>query len=98
VDVPQSIRVTGDGIEVSWADGPIRSIAAADLRAACPCAECRDGRPRIADTTRHISVSAARLVGNYAVAFTFDPDSHESGIYPFDLLARLGVSAGRGKP
>ena len=96
MDVPERIKVSDGGIEVTWSTGPTRSIAAADLRAACPCAECRDGRPRIAATTRHVAVRSARLVGNYAVAFSFVPDDHETGIYPFDLLARLGVSTGGG--
>jgi DUF971 family protein len=35
------------------------------------------------------------LVGAYALNFTFAPDHHHTGIYPFDRLRLLGESVGR---
>jgi DUF971 family protein len=36
-----------------------------------------------------VAVRTARLVGGYALALTFDPDGHDTGIYPFGLLRSL---------
>lgn len=39
---PTEISRVGDGIIIQWSDGSRRSYRAAKLRAACPCATCRE--------------------------------------------------------
>lgn len=76
-------------LTILWDDGSRQRIPAAILRAACPCAGCR-GSHAVADPGA-VEVRGARLVGEYAVAFSFGPDGHGAGIYPFDLLAGLAA-------
>lgn len=88
---PSSIAVDADGATITWTDGVTTAIAGRRLRAACPCAECREheernpsfieigGRHRIAD---------AQLIGGYALRFTFG-DGHADGIYPYGVLRDL---------
>jgi DUF971 family protein len=90
VDVPEKIDV-GDGerVEITWEDGAVSSVSASVLRAACPCAGCREpsGRTEIARSLGgEVRITSARLVGSYAVGFTFSPDGHATGIFPFDLV------------
>ena len=40
-----------------------------------------------------IRITAARVVGSYAVSFTFSPDGHATGIFPFDLVRTVGESS-----
>lgn len=96
MEVPHRIDVGGgEGLVVTWEDGSVATIPAAALRAACPCAGCREpsGVAAIAATLaggEEIRISAARLVGSYAVHLTFSPDGHATGIFPFDLLKAVG--------
>ena len=43
-----------------------------------------------ADAVRIID---ARIVGAYGINFTFAPDDHHTGIYPYDRLRQLGEPA-----
>jgi DUF971 family protein len=90
VDVPERIDV-GDPVrvEITWDDGTVSSVSASALRAACPCAGCREpsGRAEIARVLGgEVRIVSARLVGSYAMGFTFSPDGHSTGIFPFDLV------------
>jgi ATP-binding protein involved in chromosome partitioning len=96
MDVPVKVEVRG-GAEVvlTWEDGTVTVVTARELRAACPCAFCRDPGgmrevERILESDRPVRIAAARAVGNYALGFTFDPDGHETGIFPFTLVRDLG--------
>lgn len=96
VDVPSSIEVRERSeVILTWDDGTRTVIDARRLRAACPCAECGD--PSGMQTTAEaltgpapVAITSAGLVGAYAISFVFEPDGHDTGIYPFDLLRRLG--------
>lgn len=81
--------VAGATLTLLWEDGRRQDIPAARLRAACPCAACRGEHP-VPDPAA-VAVRSARIVGEYAVAFSFAPDGHGAGIYPFDLLAGLAA-------
>lgn len=40
-----------------------------------------------------VQILKVDLVGAYALNFTFSPDSHATGIYPYDLLRDMGDAA-----
>ncbi len=96
MDVPERIEVEdGARVIITWDDDAITAIAAPELRAACPCATCRepDGRARIEALLAgpiEVTITDTRLVGGYALGFVFSPDGHGTGIFPFDVLRRLG--------
>jgi ATP-binding protein involved in chromosome partitioning len=96
VDVPDRIDIEqGDRMVLTWPGGAVTSIGAAELRVACPCAECREPSgataiERLLAGDDPVRVTAARLVGSYAVNLTFAPDGHATGIFSFDLLRAAG--------
>lgn len=87
-------------LEIDWDDGHPSRYRLTDLRAACPCAECRVGESRKAESGPQdplaIPVLPARSselvellpVGNYALQMIWK-DGHRFGIYPWDYLRRL---------
>jgi DUF971 family protein len=82
---------------ISWEDGTTSTLSAAQLRAACPCADCREpaGQSRTEQVLagpEPVTIAEARLVGSYAVNFVFTPDAHGTGIFPFRSLQALGES------
>jgi DUF971 family protein len=81
--------VAGATLTITWEDGRTTVLTASRLRAACPCAGCREpGQEPPAGAAAEIR--EVRMVGGYALGFTFGPDNHQTGIYPYDLLRRLG--------
>lgn len=95
VEVPARIEVVGgDRVELTWPDGHVQELSARALRAACPCATCRDpaGAERTALTLAGpvpVSITGAKLVGDYAINFVFAPDGHHTGIFAFDHVRSL---------
>ena len=93
MDVPQRIEVEGGAaLVLTWPDGAVTTVAAPALRAACECATClgpEGGAGWIGDAAT-VRILDATLVGAYAINFTFAPDDHHTGIYPFDRLRALG--------
>ncbi len=93
--VPERIEVSG-GTEVviAWDDGSTTTLTARQLRAACQCADCREpsGRARteaVLGGEEPVTIGEAKLVGNYAVNFVFEPDGHGTGIFPYPALRTL---------
>ncbi|PMS36293.1 DUF971 family protein [Trinickia symbiotica] len=88
---PSEVRVNhGAGVlTLRWPDGDERTIGHAQLREACPCAECR--RLRLGgDVVRAapgVTVTDLRSMG-YGVQIAFS-DGHARGIYPWTYLAQL---------
>jgi DUF971 family protein len=92
MDVPERIEVeAGAALVLTWPDGTLTTVAAPALRAACGCASCLgpDDAAWIGDAA-DVRIIDASLVGAYAINFTFAPDNHHTGIYPFDRLRALG--------
>lgn len=96
--IPERIEVEGDAVTFTWEDGFVATLSARVLRAACECAVCRE--PGGAAATRAllegdtpVTIADARLVGGYAVQFTFAPDGHGTGIYPFERLRSLASAS-----
>lgn len=78
----------------------VREYTARELREACPCASCREKRQQEpASPTQLPILSAAEAaplrvlgmkpVGHYAYSIEFS-DGHNTGIFTFELLQRLG--------
>jgi DUF971 family protein len=85
---------------IEFSDGSRREYTFRELRDACPCATCREKRnapPQAApllpilspEEARPLAITAMRPVGNYAYNIAFS-DGHDTGIYTFELLQRLG--------
>jgi DUF971 family protein len=97
---PERIEVVdGSELVITWEDGTTSQLAAAGLRASCPCAGCREdpGRAQtqlVLGGPVPVTITNARLVGGYALSFEFAPDGHGAGIYPYEALYELGRSGG----
>ncbi len=95
--MPVAVKVhvsTGQGMEITWADGHHSHYEFAYLRDRCPCAVCT-GEHGIAPASAppsplplykpRATARAASAVGHYAVQFDFS-DGHSTGIFSFDYL------------
>ncbi|WP_338770263.1 DUF971 domain-containing protein [Massilia sp. METH4] len=82
---------SGSGVlAVHWEDGSDSAFTHAQLRAACPCSECRAIRRAggIVSAAAGVRLSAIEPAGANALNLAFS-DGHARGIYPFALLAEL---------
>jgi len=98
--VPTQLSRVDAGIRIRWSDSQVREYLAKDLRAACPCATCREQRaappPHATslnvislEETRPLGIAALTPVGNYAYSVAFS-DGHDTGIFTLELLRGLG--------
>ena len=91
---PREIKQEGDSeIRITWADGRVCQFHAAQLRRACPCAQCVNewtGQRMLKPETvsEELEITDLSLVGRYAINFRWS-DSHETGIYSFRYLRQL---------
>lgn len=79
-------------LSVSFDDGSHFRLPAEYLRVESPSAEVQGHSPaqkQLVAGKRHVAIVAVDPVGNYAVRLSFD-DGHDSGIYSWTLLYRLG--------
>lgn len=85
---------------IDWSDGERRRYTAAELRARCPCATCREKRNQPAQPApllpvlsaaeaRPLKIQGMRPVGNYAYSIDFS-DGHDTGIFTLEFLRELG--------
>jgi DUF971 family protein len=84
-------RIAKASIEIEWRDGHRSTYPNQYLRDNCPCAACREGKPRFALPV----VSGAPIypvqigvVGRYALSIQWS-DGHDTGIYSYDTLRQL---------
>ena len=92
--------VIGDELALAWSDGMENYIKLRKLREVCPCAVCQGEpdamgyveKPTVTHTERSFKALRMQQIGGYALQ-VYWADGHSSGIYPFDLLRRLGQSA-----
>jgi DUF971 family protein len=80
-------------LELTFDDGSHYNLPAEFLRVWSPSAEVRGhgpGQETLQTGKRNVEITALEPVGNYAVQPTFS-DGHNSGIYSWDLLHKLGV-------
>jgi ATP-binding protein involved in chromosome partitioning len=88
MEAPVRIEVDRGVLGVVWEDGTTNTITAQELRAACPCAGCRETSTAPAEAT----IETAHVVGDYALGVVFGPDGHATGIFTYDLLGGLGTT------
>ena len=91
---PQSITVHGQSrvLEVGFSDGATFRIPFELMRIYSPSAEVQGhgpGQEVLQTGKRDVELGDLEPVGNYAVKPVFS-DGHESGLYSWDLLYRLG--------
>ncbi len=79
-------------VEIAFADGMVARWALADLRLACPCAECnsrrQQGRPVsvLAETKPdEVAITEASMAGAWGLNLDWS-DGHSTGIYAFEKL------------
>lgn len=89
VRAPRGADVT----EVLWSDGSVTRVANEFLRGYCPCAGCQGHSGTIAFRAGgNAEIDDIVEVGNYALCFRWG-DGHDSGIYTWEYLRRLGAHA-----
>lgn len=91
---PTEIRLKPDKrtLSIAFDDGSAFSFPAEFLRVVSPSAEVQGHSPAQRQTVpgkRNVAIRAVEPVGNYAVRLRFD-DGHDTGIYGWDYLHRLG--------
>ena len=94
---PEPVDVEVDrenGVTLVWPDGHTSHYGLADLRAGCPCAECRNARttggPSWAappGTAERLRVEDAEFAGNYGLHLRWN-DGHRTGIFSWEMLRR----------
>jgi DUF971 family protein len=90
--LPRELRVENMGrtLEVAWPENRRDRLTAAQLRAACRCADCTraraDGAPPSADP--EVAIRGVDPVGGYGVNLKFS-DGHARGIFPWRFLREL---------
>ena len=90
----RNIAVADGALALAWGDGHESYIPFKELREACPCAFCADGKKKMGSDP----IPAAELgsdpirallpVGAYAVQVAWS-DGHDTGIYTFENLRRM---------
>lgn len=93
VELPLAVDVGAQALVLHWPDGP-SSLAAADLRARCRCADCHSTRLRgeaLPAGEAATTLVGAAAVGHYALQLCF-ADGHDRGIFPWAALRALARS------
>ena len=87
-------------LTIEWISGEICEISFVDLRAACPCADCRgthgatngellsEGLELSLRSNEATQLDEIKSVGNYAIQISWK-DGHTHGIYSWDYLQTL---------
>jgi DUF971 family protein len=91
---PTEIRLAKDRrtLHVAFEDGAAFAIPAELLRVESPSAEVQGHDPsqkKIVPGKAEVEILKVEPVGHYAVKLSFD-DMHDTGIYAWDYLRRLG--------
>lgn len=87
-------------VTIEWPSGSSCELSFSDLRAACPCADCRgthgatkdeplsDGLELTLRSDQATQLEGIQAVGNYAIQISWK-DGHTHGIYSWDYLEEL---------
>lgn len=94
---PQNIQPVGNEIAIRWNDGSETFLPLELLRRACPCAGCGGEpdvlghvvRPKVTHTEASFRLKNWQVIGGYAWQPAWE-DGHNTGLYTFDYLKRLG--------
>jgi DUF971 family protein len=91
---PSELRLNPakDVLSVAFEDGVRFELPAEYLRVESPSAEVKGhgGPKNIVLGKRDVKIAGLEPVGNYAVRISFD-DGHDSGLYSWDYLHKLGA-------
>ncbi len=95
---PTELRLSKDKrrLHITFEDGTAFDLPAEYLRVTSPSAEVQGHSPAERKTVpgkREVAILGVEPVGNYAVKLVFD-DLHDTGIYGWDYLYRLGAEQG----
>ncbi|WP_262028592.1 DUF971 domain-containing protein [Microvirga sp. Mcv34] len=95
---PTEIRLAKDkrSLRIVFDDGAAFDLPAEYLRVTSPSAEVQGHSPAERKTVpgkREVQIIGVEPIGNYAVKLVFD-DMHDTGIYGWDYLYRLGAEQG----
>jgi DUF971 family protein len=91
---PSEVRLNPDRnlLSIAFDNGERFGLRAEYLRVESPSAEVRNhGGPKtIVMGKEQVKIAGLEPVGNYALRIAFD-DGHDSGLYSWDYLRRLGA-------
>ena len=95
---PTELRLAKDrrSLRIAFDDGSAFHLPAEYLRVTSPSAEVQGHSPAERKTVpgkRDVTIIGVEPIGNYAVKLVFD-DMHDTGIYGWDYLYRLGAEQG----
>ena len=89
---PLTIDVERDrGVSVTWDDGHVSRFGLIELRANCPCAQCRGVRQQgeaawpLPGAPDPLRIETAESVGNWGLNLHWN-DGHTTGIYTWPTL------------
>ncbi|MDP1663631.1 MAG: DUF971 domain-containing protein [Methylobacter sp.] len=80
-------------VEISFDDGSVFQLPSEYLRVYTPSAEAvghAPGQEVLQVGKEDVTIKEIKPIGNYAIALVFS-DGHDSGIYTWDLLYKLGA-------
>src|SRR5262244_2797366 len=84
-------RIGQESVEIIWSDGHRSLYPNQYLRDNCPCAVCREGKPRFSlPIVKNAAIHPVQIgvVGRYALALQWSY-GHAEGIYAYDTLRAL---------
>ena len=91
---PTNLSLAEGVLWIEWSDGQTRMYDVGELRGRCPCATCDTERmraegARLDPAGSDVGIRQMLPVGEYAYKIRFT-DGHDTGIFPLELLRRLG--------
>jgi DUF971 family protein len=98
VAAPEHVELDrAHGLTLRWDDGRELAFGLEELRVSCPCAECRGLRENDLPvwpqpgSPQPLEAVSAQLVGGWGLTIVWN-DGHDTGIYPWSLLAAWRAS------
>lgn len=93
VYIQQILQEDNHHFSILWSDQLHQRFNLCDVQKYCPCAGCASKNGQ--NTEHSADVKAVRIasVGRYAIKITFSQGC-STGIYEFELLRRIGSTAG----
>lgn len=94
---PTALQKIGEELAIAWSDGVETYLPLEKLRRACPCAACVGEpdalgqviRPEVKYRPGSFELVSWQAVGGYAIQPKWG-DGHNTGLYSFAYLRRLG--------